>query len=83
MKVIIIICSVIILAVILKNIIEEERYRKLYLKEKERKEYLEDKLKEVSNILKEEEKTPMYNRNSYKTIRDRKNIVKGGSYENK
>lgn len=83
MKVIIIICSVIILAVILKNIIEEERYRKLYLKEKERKEYLEDKLKEVSKILKEEEKTPMYNRNSYKTIRDIKNIVKGGSYENK
>ena len=82
MKVIIIICSVIILAVILKNIIEEERYRKLYLKEKERKEYLEDKLKEVSKILKEEEKTPMYNRNSYKTIRDIKNIVKGGSYEN-
>lgn len=83
MKVIIIICSVIILAVILKNIIEEERYRKLYLKEKERKEYLEDKLKEVSKILKEEEKTPMYNRNSYKTIRDIKNIVKGESYENK
>ena len=83
MKVIIIICSVIILAVILKNIIEEEKYRKLYLEEKEKREYLEDKLKEVSKILKEEEKTPMYNRNSYKTIRDIKNIVKGESYENK
>ena len=44
---------------------------------------LQDKLKEVSKILKEEEKTPMYNRNSYKGIRDIKNIVKGGSYENK
>ena len=83
MKVIIIICSVIILVVILKNIIEEEKYRKLYLKEKEKKEYLENKLKEVSKILKEEEKTPMYNRNSYKTIRDIKNIIKGVSYENK
>ena len=78
MKILIIICSIIVLVVILTNIMREEKYRKLYLDIKREKRKAEYKLEKIKNELNENYNTPIYNRNSYTTIRNIKNIMKEG-----
>lgn len=69
MKILIIICSIIVLGIILKSILDEEKYRKLYKKEKDARKVAENKIDNITDILKENDKIPVYNRNSYRTIR--------------
>lgn len=76
MKILIIICSIIVLGVVLKSILDEEKYKKLYNDKKDEKDFLQDKIDRIEDILKEDDKIPVYNRNTYKTIRDIKNAIK-------
>lgn len=76
MKILIIICSIIVLGVVLKSILDEEKYKKLYNDIKDEKDFLQDKIDRIEDILKEDDKIPVYNRNTYKTIRDIKNAIK-------
>lgn len=76
MKILITICSIIVLGIILKSILDEEKYKKLYNDKKDEKDFLQDKIDRIEDILKEDDKIPVYNRNTYKTIRDIKNAIK-------
>lgn len=76
MKILITICSIIVLGIILKSILDEEKYKKLYNDMKDERDFLQDKIDRIEDILKEDDKIPVYNRNTYKTIRDIKNAIK-------
>lgn len=76
MKILIIICSIIVLGVVLKSILDEEKYKKLYNDMKDERDFLQDKIDRIEDILKEDDKIPVYNRNTYKTIRDIRNAIK-------
>ena len=76
MKILIIICSIIVIGIILKSILDEEKYKKLYNDIKDERDFLQDKIDRIEDILKEDDKIPVYNRNTYKTIRDIRNAIK-------
>lgn len=78
MQILICITSFIILAIVLNSIIKEEQYRNKYNSIKNEKKVIEHKIDDITKILKEEEKIPMYNRNSYATIRKIKEVIISG-----